>query len=48
MAELPILTSRTLSIVQLAPVHLRGTLVCGAGRWNDGGSRVAEVRVLQV
>lgn len=47
MAALPIiLTSR--SVVDLAPIHLAGTLIAGAGRRNDSGAGVTEVRILQV
>lgn len=47
MAELPILTSRSL-IIHLAPIHLAWTLVAGAGRWNNCGAGVTEVGVLEV
>lgn len=47
MAELPILTSRSL-IIELVPVNLRWALMCCSWRWNYSSSRVAEVGVLQV
>lgn len=47
MAELPILTSRSL-IIHLAPIHLAWTLVAGSGRRDDCSASITEVRILQV
>lgn len=46
MAELPILTSRSL-IINL-PVHLTWTLVASTRRRNNGSSSITEIRVLQI